>query len=47
MSTGGDVDGRIILKFILEKQDEGCVDWIHDGDQWPTFVNTVMNLRVA
>jgi hypothetical protein len=42
------VAGRIILKWILEKQDEG-VDWIHlaqDRDRWRALVNTIMNLRV-
>jgi hypothetical protein len=36
------VDGRIILKFILEK-------WIHlsqDKDQLLALVNTIMNLQV-
>jgi hypothetical protein len=33
------VDGRILLRWILEKQGE--------GDKWRDFVNAVMNLRVA
>ena len=43
-----DVDGRIILKWILEKSDGG-MDWIdlaQDRDRWRTLVNAVMNLRV-
>jgi hypothetical protein len=38
-----------ILKWILEKEDEGGVVWIHlakDRDQWQALVNTVMNLWV-
>ena len=41
-------DGRIILKWILEKWDGG-IDWIHlaqDRDRWWTVVNAVMNLQV-
>jgi hypothetical protein len=39
----------IILKWILEKQDGGGMDWIdlaQDMGQWRALVNTVMNLRV-
>jgi hypothetical protein len=42
-----DVDGRTILKWILEREDG--MDWIdlaQDRDQWRALVNTVMNLRV-
>jgi len=42
------VDGRIVLKLILEIRCEG-VDWIHlaqDRDQWRALVNTVVELRV-
>jgi hypothetical protein len=41
-------DGRIILKYILEKWDGG-MDWIdfaEDRDRWRAVVNTVMNLQV-
>jgi hypothetical protein len=43
------VDGRIILKWTLEKWD-GSVDWIDLAqyrDRWRALVNVVMNLRVA
>ena len=43
------VDGRIILKRILEKLDGGT-DWFalaQDKDKWRALVNTVMNLRVS
>jgi hypothetical protein len=42
------VDGRIILKRIFKKWDEG-MDWIElarDRDRWRALVNAVMNLRV-
>ena len=44
---GPDVDGRIILKWIFEKWDEG-MDWIdltQEKDRWWAVVNAVMNLR--
>jgi hypothetical protein len=43
-----DVDGRIILKWILEKWDGGT-DWIglaQERDRWWSVVNAVMNLWV-
>jgi hypothetical protein len=42
------VDGRIILKWILETLDGGP-DWIdltQDRDRWQALVNAVKNLRV-
>jgi hypothetical protein len=39
------VDGKIILKWILEKW-FGGMDWIdvaNDRDRWRALVNTVMN----
>jgi hypothetical protein len=43
------VDGKIILEWMLGKQDGKYVDWMHlvqDRDQWRDCVNTVMNFRV-
>ena len=43
------VDGRIILKWMLRKWDEG-MDWIdraEDRDRWRALVNAIMNLRVT
>jgi hypothetical protein len=43
------VDGRIIVKWILEKWDvEGMdlIDVAQDRDVWRVFVKAVMNLRV-
>jgi hypothetical protein len=42
------VDGRIIIKWILEKWERG-MDWINlaqDRDRWWAVVYAVMNLRV-
>jgi hypothetical protein len=44
-----DVDGRIILKWIL-KQWLGDMDWnalAQDRDSWWAHVNAVMNFRVS
>jgi hypothetical protein len=41
-----DIDGKIILEWIVGKE---VVDWMYlpqDSDQWRGVVNTVMNLRV-
>jgi hypothetical protein len=43
------VDGRIILKWILEEKGWEGMDGIHlaqDRDQWRAVVNTVMNFQV-
>ena len=44
------VDGRIILKWILEKWDGGeGMDWTDlakDRDRWQALVNAVINLPV-
>jgi hypothetical protein len=42
------VDGRIIIKWIFKKWDEGGMDWIdmaQDRDRWWGVVSAVMNLR--
>jgi hypothetical protein len=43
------VDGRIILKWILEKWD-GSTDWIdlaQDRDRWKALVKAVINLWIS
>jgi hypothetical protein len=43
------VDGRMGLKWILERLVRGVVEWIHlaqDRDRWRALVNAVMNFRV-
>jgi hypothetical protein len=45
---GPDVDGRIILRWIFGKGEEG-LDWIElaqDRHRWRALVNAVMNFRV-
>ena len=43
------VDGRVILKWILEKWDGGMgwIDLAEDRDRWRALVNVVMNLWVS
>jgi hypothetical protein len=39
-----DIDGRIILRWVVRKWDVGCMDWIklaQDKDRWRALVNTV------
>ena len=42
------VDGRIMLKSILERWDGGMdwIDLVQVRDRWQALVNAVMNLRV-
>jgi hypothetical protein len=43
------VDGKIILKWILEKWDGRMdeIDLALDRNRWRAFANAVMNLRVS
>jgi hypothetical protein len=46
-----DVDGRIILRWIFRKQEDGGVrgDWMElaqDRDRWRALVGTVRDFRV-
>jgi hypothetical protein len=42
------VDGKTILKFILEKWDGDMnrIDLAQDRGRWRAFVDAVMNLRI-
>jgi hypothetical protein len=40
------VDGRVILKWILNKYDLDCLHLAQEVDQWRALVNTEMNIRV-
>jgi hypothetical protein len=41
------VDGRIIVKWILMKWDEGMgwIDVAHNRDKWPALVKAVIKIR--
>ena len=44
-----DVDGRIILRWILKEMGRGCGDWMElaqDRNRWRALVSTVMNIWV-
>jgi len=44
-----DIDGRIILKWIIRTWDVGFMDWIElaqDRARWRALVTAVMNFRV-
>ena len=44
-----DIDGRIILRWIIRKWDVGFMDWIElaqDRVRWRALVSKVMNFRV-
>jgi hypothetical protein len=42
-----DVDGRLILKWVLEKHDVNCFHVAQDIVQWQTLVDMVMNNWVS
>jgi hypothetical protein len=45
-----DVDGKLILKLLLEKQDGRVVDCIHlaqDRHQWQDLGDMVVNIQVT
>jgi hypothetical protein len=45
-----DVSGRVILKWIFKRYNEGSMDWIYlapDWNTWPALVNEVMNVRIS
>jgi hypothetical protein len=42
------IDGRIILRWIFRKWEEG-MDWfdlVQDRERWRAFVKAVMNLQI-
>jgi ribosomal protein S4E len=45
-----DIDGKIILKWIVRKWSVGFMDWIEVAQKmarWRALVTAVMNLRVS
>jgi ribosomal protein S4E len=44
-----DIDGRIIIRWIIRKWGVGFMDWIElaqDRARWRALVNVAMNLRI-